>query len=150
MIYYSEKQIYFDDYKYLSNLRKINLNNRVTNLEWYSMMSGLIFVSTKNSNIFLFDLRNLLNPIQKIKLKKIIPTIDFFNFSYSNKILLISSNNVKKITIVKIKNFEFLKAHVIQIQNILIKYKKIHSQNWISLNKYNDITLWKILYNDFS
>jgi len=69
MIYYSEKQIYFDDYKYLSNLRKINLNNRVTNLEWYSMMSGLIFVSTKNSNIFLFDLRNLLNPIQKIKLK---------------------------------------------------------------------------------
>jgi len=61
--------------------------------------------------------------------------------------LLASSNDIEKIVIIGVKNFEFLKVYTLHIRNILIKYKEIYSQNWLSLNKYNDITLWRILYN---
>nr|BAS01638.1 hypothetical protein [Lotharella vacuolata] len=145
-IYYSENQIYFGNFKQSFTLKKIDLNTKITNIEWHSVFSNLILVSTKNSNMFLFDIRNIIYPIQKIKLKKIIPSIDFFRFSKIDNKIVVSSNNDNRIVIIGVKNFEFLKAYDVKIQSVLIKYKKINLQNWLSLSKQNNLILWKFIF----
>lgn len=61
--------------------------------------------------------------------------------------LIASTGNIETIVIIGVKNFEFLKVYDINVRTILIKYEKISSQTWLSLNNYNNLILWRFFLN---